>query len=421
MPNWFPSYTNCSSASAWYAQPLLTSAAIAGLSALLGGGLVNIGAWGPGAALASAGFCIAGIYFCNWWLNIRLICLGGDRGVIGVMYAVDSWNTALWLPNPMAYLNDFDTDWCFNLLIWPFNLTDQLPNSPVGSSAAGTIFPYFTTPGQAWSIPDPASHLISNWPATYPPFSGDVTEPRVLSQLELILPQPGAMGTRELGYTGQGVTSNEKTLYKDPPNAPSNDPPQHFLLHCEVEGKGMLNVRTFLWGLFTAFMAAAALEFIPGVGIVIWAILMILAWFLALFGMPNLQQQVSQPTDTVGGSINAYVPGDPNNMVDILYVFGRWVFDSNHQPSGSNELHPVHFIINIESATQSDIVSGNWPSNLGSKLDKYNGQYEMINQPMAAEIQALPENQWSWHPLLDGCEGATPYPYPPPPPPGPLK
>src|SRR5579863_6306310 len=159
---WFPSYTNCSKASDWYKQPLLTAAAIAGLSALLGGGLVNIGAWGPGAALASAGFCIAGIYYCNWWLNIRLICLDGDRGAVGIMYAVDPWNTAWILPNPMTYLNDFDTDWCFNLLIWPFSLTDQLPNSPAGSSSAATIFPYFTTPGQDWSITDPASHLISS-------------------------------------------------------------------------------------------------------------------------------------------------------------------------------------------------------------------------------------------------------------------
>ena len=58
---------------------------------------------------------------------------------------------------------------------------------------------------------------------------------------------------------------------------------------------------------------------------------------------------------------------------------------------------------------------GIWPTDLGELQQKYDQQFGVINSPGTIEIQKQPQNQWTVHPLLDGCLGSSPYPVPPPP------
>jgi hypothetical protein len=404
MPIYTASYTTCSQPGSWYKEPVSQTVLIGAAGLLIGYGLGSIGGWGPGAAIASAALCVAGIYFCNWWLYVRLICLGGDRGAIGFIEAVDPYVPAWEIPSPGDFLNAFDTDWSFNLQLWPFKQSDHLPNTFCGTPGL-PIYPVLSTPpawapsGNPWN-PAALTQLTDQWGDVFPGYPNPV-------QVNLILPQQ-SMASLSLDFTGQ-----------DYADAPQNHPtPLGMLLHCEVEGSGMRDLRNLFWVLFAMFLAAAALEFIPIVGLAIYLILMILAWLLALFGSHLFQHEVSPPSGAngFGGTINVWNPANPNALVDIVYCYGRWVYDSLH--SGWNEFHPLHFMIKLGSVPQSELAAGYWGIQdiLGVK-NQLDGQFGVINSPLTANIQAQPENRWKVHPLLDGCRGSTPYPSPPPTPP----
>lgn len=356
------------------------------------GGLIAAaaaGAWAPGVAAFMALVCLAAITFCTWWLDIRLICLGGDRSAIGAIYNVEP-------PNPTWFafnFPDYDTDYSFNLLMWPFIPQNELPQSFVSNQ---------------WSA-SAITQLIADWP-TLPPLVPNVPFSEVSTQVPLILAQQ-SMASRGLSFTGQDVESAD-----EPNPQPSGGSGQHFLLHCEIEGLGMHDLRILLWVLFGVFVAAAAVYAIPVIGPILSWILSILAFLAFLFGGAAItHDDASPPSDGGwGGKFNPYDgAGKPTDTVDLAYVFGRWVYDSLH--SGWNELHPLHFMIKVGQATQGDLAGGNWPPDLGDMQKWYDDQFKVINSPTTAQTQSEPENQWTLHPLLDGCRGKTPYPNPPPP------
>jgi len=401
MPNWYASYTNCSDPGDWYKQPILQTAVIGIIVASVGIGLIIAGASTTGSAVVLAAAYIAGIYYCNWWLNIRLICLGGDRSAIGVIYdrtgLPDPPYDTLEPPTPSSgfwNLGDYDTDFSFDLLLWPFTLSEEIWPAFIDQSDNGNL-----------TIAN-ANLLMAEWATHSPP--GPV--PLSPIQVPLILPQAALAGLPIIN-TGQDVNK------LDEPSGPLNPglqplKSQHFLLHCEIEGPGMQDLRTFLWVLLTIMVVATVLE---ASGILSWLswLLILLAEILSLFiGGPVIQHQVaSSPTDgDTGDAINMFDPANPTGQVDILYAYGRWVYDSLHNsdtpPHASNEFHPLHFVIFIEkNVPQSRLAAGNWPTNLEAVKATYDTLFSVINSPSTAATQALPENRWVWHPLLDGCQG----------------
>ena len=145
MPNWYPSWTRCSLPANFRPAPYGGVVAIAIIGVLMGGGWIalTLGASiAPGVALALAVLCIAGIMFCNWWLNVRLICLGGDRSAIGAIYHLEPPEPT---DNPytaFANVSDLDTDYSFNLLLYQFAPKHQLPSSFVSDQwSAGAFRP----------------------------------------------------------------------------------------------------------------------------------------------------------------------------------------------------------------------------------------------------------------------------------------
>lgn len=386
MPAWFPSYTSCSGPSGWYRLPVwaLVLFGTVGLVALIAAAAG--GALAPGVAALLATVCLAGITFCSWWLNVRLICLGGDHSAAGAIYHLEPPNPSL---NAFA-LGNYDTDYSFNLLLWPFIPRNELPAS-------------FT--GDEWS-PTAVAKLAADWP-TLPPLVPSVAFAGVQQQVDLILAQQ-SMASLGLSFVGQNVEAAD-----DPKPALAGGSPQHFLLHCEIEGAGIADLRTLLWVLFGVFVVAAALYAIPIVGPVLSWILTILAFLAFLIGGAAVQHDdASPPTDGGwGGSFNAFdSAASPDGLVDLAYVYGRWVYDSLHD--GWNELHPLHFMIKIGQAKQGDLNRGDWPPELGTLQTRLDNQFAANATPASVAAQAEPQNQWTLHPLVDGCEGERPYPQP---------
>ena len=194
-------------------------------------------------------------------------------------------------------------------------------------------------------------------------------------------------------------------------------PTEQFLLHCELEGPGMYEFRALLISLAAMFGSVAVFLAIPVVGWALSLALAIFAFLALLFDGPIIQSNTATPPGSTssggdGWGNYAFVNAPtPNDLVDILYVYGRWVFDLLHQPGGSNELHPVHFTIKVCAASQTDIQNGNWPAHLAGLQAKLDAQYQtnfgVTTLPVTLKLQAAAENQWSLHPLLDGCQGSV--------------
>jgi hypothetical protein len=383
MPNWFPSWTNCSSPGGWYKVPVWAMVAIGIVGTASFVVLAVAGSWAPGVAAFLAAACLGGIAFCSWWLNVRLICLGGDRSAVGAIYHLEPPTPSL----DAFAMGDYDTDFSFNLLLWPFIPQDELPKSFVD---------------HPWSAAADAQ-LVTDWPTLFP----SLAFPTVAAQVGLILPQQ-TMASLNLPFTGQNVEAAD-----EPTPQPAAGSAQHFLLHCEIEGPGIYQFRILLWVLFGVFIVAAALSLIPIIGPILSWILSILAFLAFLIGGAAIQHNDASPPagGGWGGSFHPYEgAGGADGTVDIAYVFGRWVYDSLH--SGWNELHPLHFMIKIGQAPQGRLAAGDWPTNVAAIQGRLDAQFAANDTPAARQAQARPENRWTFHPLLDGCLGQTQYPEP---------
>lgn len=391
MPNWFPSYTDCCAPGAYHPVPTVAAVVfgLGGLAGLIAAIAQGVGL-GLGAPLFCAGLCVAGIILCQWWLDVRLICLGGDRSAIGAIYSLE----------PFSFSNDiYDTDYSFNLLLWGFTPQNELPASFVNNQWSASAF----------------NQLVNDWP-TLPPLVPNIPYANVSNLVPLIVAQPSlAQDAANYGivFNGQNVDAADQA--KPPLPNGSN---QHFLLHCEIEGSGMRDMLILLIALLAMFLAAVIVSAIPVIGPLISMLITLLALLLLLIGGGAIiNSPASPPTDGGwGGSFNPYRPGDnPDQPVDLAYVFGRWVCDSGFTHSAGNELHPVHYMCKIGETTQGEIAVGKWPGDVNTIQVKLDAFFAYINSPGAQTLQQQPENQWTIHPLLDGCEGATPYPSPPAP------
>jgi hypothetical protein len=172
----------------------------------------------------------------------------------------------------------------------------------------------------------------------------------------------------------------------------------------EFEGSGV-------WDLYQALLVAsvpagigAVVCVIPVIGWIACLILSLIA--LAIIGIGMLIAQTdSSPDVTVSGGV--IHPGQ-----DVLFVMGRWILDSAH--TGWNELHPVISAQKVGTVSHTNVVTGNpWtgtefldPVRLKIKLDSMCGLTHEAGSAQTVSDQAQPQNQWTIHPLIDGCTPA---------------
>ena len=165
-------------------------------------------------------------------------------------------------------------------------------------------------------------------------------------------------------------------------------------LHCEFEGAGVYD---FLLASAISLALAIAAFFVCmlvpfPVGPIIAAILALLSLLGLAIGAAVGSSDNASPADenpVLGGDVH---PGD------ILVVAGSWVYDSGHQPSGWNEIHPIKFCSPIGH------WDGEWPANIDELETLWGIALGDATSTTVIELQKLPQNQWQVHPILDGCE-----------------
>jgi hypothetical protein len=420
-----------------YSGPFLWSAGMdVGLIAS-----IVVGLFDPGAGVL--GLILIAIGYCRWWLYGRLVCLGGDQCVIGLALGVYSQTN-------QTGLGKFDTDYGVNILPAPSTMKDSISDVATTNSVQGHLL---ADQGSATTTPvNPAQAQIdamyaghdnlgfTGEPESYEDLTGTLGQDAgqgVLSQAEatalLIAPTPAAW-QKSFVYVGgdrvvdaYGVVQVSTKLQpgltgKSAPNWPKRAVPGALTTDNQVtwESEGAPGVGTIevefegagVWDLYQALLiaapiaaAAAVVGAIPGIGWLIMLLLILAALIVAGVGAAIGLGDTATPAQD-DPSIGVIHPGQ-----DILFVMGRWIYDSAH--TGWNELHPVLLCQKLGTVDHSAVAAGNpWvshpefgnPAELARVRDTMCALAKDGRRPPTTVNQTKPEHLWTLHPSVDGCQ-----------------
>jgi hypothetical protein len=322
--------------------------------------------------------------YLDWWLNRRLLCLGGDRYAIGIVWVVEApqkksfLDAALQLKVARA-LEVFDDDYSASIILSPFAPGDQIPND-AGSmwelvhhqesiaKAGLPTFGYGTTAAvTARRRIGPVSADFKSDPSDLPPAPNNHWE--ATPQSEVRVPAFGEAWRFEDGSIDArdepGAIFSRRTR---------TEVPDTQLLHCEFEGTTIYNLRKWLpviaavsavvasgiggtlaaGGVIGSVLAPAAAAFVLTAlaALSIFLLFALLIRALSRHGSPA-DANVSDGSDRNAGNIRDVDRPDPapedaelaahwDAEYDLIGVMGRWVYDFGHS-RGWNELHPVKF------------------------------------------------------------------------------
>jgi hypothetical protein len=355
-------YTKCVDASNFvgfaYVQYVLaggTAVAAGALALLLSGAFV------PGLMIGALSGVIA---YCLWWLYDRLICNGGDVCAVGFVLSYER-------PQDKSGLDAFDTDFSLNLV---------LPPTLVGVTQA---------------------HLAAS-----APLGNLVTEQSGVQNYSFL--------NYQLPFTGNLVT-------KFPTGNPDGSQFSTATLHAEFEGAGVYDLLQACKAALALAVVAAAVCGIPIIGWIACTILSIVAGVVTLVGAVNALNDVGNPGDVnpMFNSSPIHAANTPDgDGADILVVRGTWVYDSAH--SGWNEIHPIKQCCRIgtminQQWSEIQIAKNEYISitDVQAWVAGWCGALLAVVSPPTLIAQAQPENQWSIHPLIDGCQPPGPPPQQP--------
>lgn len=322
-------YTTCTPSKQWQSMAAYIAWAVGPLTAVALPFILTAGWCIPFwlLAVAAAGV-VAG---CDWWLNVRLVCLGGDQSVIGMIVSVEPSR------GKTEFFGELDTDYSLNLCIYP-----NLPG--VSQAVAETSTPYGFLMAETQGVKDDVGF-----------FRGESA------------PVPGLANM-----------------------------PTTAVLHAEFEGAGMRDFRVgALVALGLSIAAVIACAVIPPPwGHIVAAILALLAFLAGLIGYLVGDHDYTDPGD---GAIPAEIhqPDGQGFGSDLLYVSGRWVFDSFHE--GWNELHP------IKVCTPLGTWNGAWPTDTDDRKKRADDGFTAAGDPATKANQDDQHWRWTIHPYVDGC------------------
>lgn len=319
----YKQYTGCSTPSTWMSSASYLAIALAGLGAVLLAGGIASGLCG--LILIEVFAAAGGAAFCDWWLNLRLVCLGGDESVVGMLVSAEPQDEKSW-PGSV------DSDFSINLLVYP-----TLPG--VSQADLETSVPYGRLAAETQDLHDHVGFF-----------------------------------TGETASDARGTSSA--------------------VLHAEFEGDGIVVLRTALLIAYGIAVAAFVACMIPGIGWVVGLVLALLALLAALLG--TLLNAGGSPADVEGAPTELHQPDPATGLgADLLYVRGRWVFDSLH--TGWNELHPIKVCTVVGS------WDGAWPADTDDVILKLDAGFDDAESDPVKDAQERPENSWTVHPVVDGC------------------
>jgi hypothetical protein len=206
--------------------------------------------------------------------------------------------------------------------------------------------------------------------------------------------------TIEAGLQGelikeQAATKNEGMDFAGYETRQWGNYPKTPVLHAEFEGGG---VQT----LYDAAKAAAAISavgsafcFIPIIGWIACLIAGAIAAGVLIGGIIAALNDKGNPNH-VNPELGELHTNDPTGRgADILVVSGTWVYDSAHE--GWNEIHP------IKHCQRVGRWSGGWDIDAKAARDHWCDAIGQASSPLTHDNQQRPENQWTLHPVIDGC------------------
>lgn len=228
--------------------------------------------------IAAAGWCIpfyllalvaAGtVAGCDWWLNVRLVCLGGDRSVIGMIVSVEPSR------GKTEFFGELDTDYSINLLVYPC-----LPG--VSQAVAEATVPYGVLLAETQGVKDDVGFFRGEFAPLHP------------------TPSEPKSAVLHAEFEGAGM--------------------RDFRI-------GALVALGFA---IAAVVACAAIP--PPWGLVVAAFLAFLAFLAGLIGYLIGDHDYADPGQgSIPSELHQNDPTSGLGA-DLLYVAGTWVFDSFHE------------------------------------------------------------------------------------------
>lgn len=176
-------------------------------------------------------------------------------------------------------------------------------------------------------------------------------------------------------------------------------------LHCEFEGSGIRNLLASLSVLLATLILALF------VGPVFYWLLVLLAIFFAGFTFMIFDTSLN-PGEF--DDVNPELTGEIKNGV-IVVIKGAWIYDSLHK--GHNEFHPVKAcqiigkIVNMDAfrdwewpATDPESPDLSTPESTQAAIDLWCNGIKQAEEAEEGGSRDNPVNDWTIHPLIDGCE-----------------
>jgi hypothetical protein len=202
-----------------------------------------------------------------------------------------------------------------------------------------------------------------------------------------------------------GPTSIGQPTPGQPASACDSDRPSA-VLHCEFEGAGVYIFYQWLQVLLAILILATIALLLGAPGLLGWIVLVLVLLGLVA-GYLQATSNVASPADvdpSLGGALHW---GCGGQGADLLVVSGEWVYDSLHQ--GFNEIHPVR------SCQRIGYWAGSWglvdtgtgppePFDWQAIRDRWCAAIASAGSPTTIDNQQKPENQWTIHPSIDGCQ-----------------
>lgn len=217
------------------------------------------------------------IAYCHWWLYDRLICLGGDRCVIGMLLSTEP-------PEEKSGFEAFDSDYSINLVLAPHLIWDTKTKIEDDGLQGFLIKEQSTTHDAGLGFTGYTSKQWGNYPDTpvlHCEFEGgSIYKLYDALKIALALMTAAAIGS------------------------------------------------AFCWLPIIGWIACA-----------VAAVLAIAALAALAIGIGVALNDKASPAD-VNPDLGTFVTNDATGLgADLLVVKGEWVYDSGHE--GWNEIHPI--------------------------------------------------------------------------------
>jgi hypothetical protein len=177
------------------------------------------------------------------------------------------------------------------------------------------------------------------------------------------------------------------------------------VLHCEFEGGGVYDLLLACLIALGIAVAATVICAIPLIGWVVCLILSLIALAVVGVGIGVALSDTANPSD-VNANLGELEFGD------VLLVKGSWVYDSAHD--GWNEIHPITYcqkVGKVQLTAKGFGFIADWDALIGGDIKAWIKKWcdgtGTADDPLTIANQDKPENLWTIHPLIDGCQPAT--------------